>query len=124
VFQAHVAQVQILQNELKSLKAQLANLKGKSSQPVSHAQLIQGSGSWKGPPRLFYGLSHDAMVGEYVFSSAHNSSLTPKFATFFCPSYFTTQKATVAPIIFATRQVIQTNGLPFGSSFITKARGI
>jgi prefoldin subunit 5 len=31
VLQAHVAQVQISQNELESLKAQLANLKGKSS---------------------------------------------------------------------------------------------
>ncbi len=31
VFQAHATQVQILQNELKSLRAQLANLKGKSS---------------------------------------------------------------------------------------------
>jgi len=40
VFRAHVAQVQTLQNELKSLKAQLANLKGKSSQPASHAQPI------------------------------------------------------------------------------------
>jgi hypothetical protein len=27
--------------------------------------------------------SHDAMVREYVLSSAHNSSLTPEFATFF-----------------------------------------
>jgi hypothetical protein len=31
VLQAHATQVQTLQNELKSLKAQLANLKGKSS---------------------------------------------------------------------------------------------
>jgi prefoldin subunit 5 len=31
VLQAHVAQVQTLQNELESLKAQLVNLKGKSS---------------------------------------------------------------------------------------------
>jgi uncharacterized protein involved in exopolysaccharide biosynthesis len=37
VLQAHAAQVQILQNELESLRAQLANLKGKSSQPASHA---------------------------------------------------------------------------------------
>jgi len=47
VFQAHAAQVQTLQNELESLKAQLANLKGKSSQPTSHAQLVQGSRSWE-----------------------------------------------------------------------------
>ncbi len=72
---------------------------------------------------MFYGLSHDAMVGEYVLFSAHNSSFTPKFATFFYPSYFTTQKANVAPRSFATRQVIQTNGLASGSSPITKARG-
>jgi hypothetical protein len=37
VLQAHATQVQILQNELESLKAQLANLKGKSSQLASQA---------------------------------------------------------------------------------------
>jgi len=31
----------------------------------------------------FYGLSHDAMVREYVFFGAHNYSLTPEFAIFF-----------------------------------------
>jgi hypothetical protein len=77
VLQAHAAQIQTLQNELESLKAQLANLKGKPSQPISHGQLVQGSGSQEGPPKLLYGLSHDAMVGEYVLSSAHNSNLTP-----------------------------------------------
>ncbi len=103
MLQAHATQVQILQNELESLKAQLANLKSKSSQLASHAQPIQGSGSWEGPPRSFYGLSHDAMVGEYVFSCAHNCSLTPKFATSFCPSYFMTQEANVAPKVSTTR---------------------
>jgi hypothetical protein len=83
VLQAHAAQVQTLQNELESLKAQLTNLKGKSSQPTSHAQPIQGSGSRERPPRSFYGLSHDAMVGEYVLSSAHNSSLPPNSPFFF-----------------------------------------
>jgi hypothetical protein len=106
VLQAHVIQVQTLQNELKSLRPQLANLKGKSSQPASHAQPVQGSRSWEGPPRLFYGLSHDAMVGEYVFFNAHNSSLTPEFATSFCPSYFATQEVSVALRVSATRQVI------------------
>jgi hypothetical protein len=77
-------------NELKSLKAQLANLKGKSFLPISHAQPVQGSRSREGPPRSFYGLSHNAMVGEYVLSSAYNFSLTPKFATSFYPSYFVT----------------------------------
>ncbi len=33
VLQAHAIQVQTLQNDLESLRAQLANLKGKSSQP-------------------------------------------------------------------------------------------
>ncbi len=88
--QAHAIQVQTLQNELESLKAQLANLKGKSSQLASHAQLVQGSRSREGPPRLFCGLSHNAMVGEYVFSNARNFSFTPEFATSFCPSYFAT----------------------------------
>ncbi len=37
VLQAHAAQVQTLQNELESLKAQLTNLKGKSFQLTSHA---------------------------------------------------------------------------------------
>jgi hypothetical protein len=80
VLQAHVAQIQTLQNELESLIVQLANLKSKSSQLTNHAQHVQGSRSWEGPPKLFYGLSHDAMVREYVFSNAHNFSLTPKFA--------------------------------------------
>jgi hypothetical protein len=106
VFQAHAIQVQTLQNELESLKAQLTNLKGKSSQLTNHAQPVQGLGSRKGPPRSFYGLPHDAMVGEYVLSNAHNSSLTLKFVTFFCPSYVVAQKASVAPRVFATRQVI------------------
>jgi hypothetical protein len=105
------------------LRAQLANLNGKSSQPASHAQPVQGSGSREGPPRSFYGLPHDAMVGEYVFSTPHNSSLTPKFATSFCPSYVTAQEANVAPRVFATRQVIQTDGLTSSSSPITRARG-
>jgi hypothetical protein len=43
VLQAHAIQVQTLQNEFESLKAQLANLKIKSFQPVNHAQLVQGS---------------------------------------------------------------------------------
>jgi hypothetical protein len=86
VFQAHAIQGQILHNELESLRAQLVNLKSKSSQPTSHAQHVQGLRSWEGPPRSFYGLSHDAMVREYVLSNAHNFSLTPEFATSFCPS--------------------------------------
>jgi hypothetical protein len=88
VFQAHAIQVQTLQNELKSLRAQLVNLKGKSFQPASHVQPVHGSRSWEGPPRSFYVLSHDAMVGEYVLSSAHNFGLTSEFATSFYPSYF------------------------------------
>ncbi len=111
-----------MQNELKSLKAQLVNLKGKFSQPVSHAQPVQGLGSREGPPRLFYGLSHNAMVGEYVLSNAHNFDFTPKVATSFCPSYVVTQEANVAPKVSATRQVIQTNGLASSSSLITRAR--
>jgi len=62
------------------------------------------------------------MVGEYVFSCAHNFSLTPKFAISFCPSYFAAQEVSVAPTVFATREVIQTNGLTSSSSPITKAR--
>jgi hypothetical protein len=63
------------------------------------------------------------MVGEYVFSSGHNSSFTPEFATSFCPSYFVAQKANVAPKVSATRQVIQTDGLAFNSNPITRAKG-
>jgi hypothetical protein len=106
VLQTHAAQIQTLQNELESWRAQLANLKGKSSQPTNQAQHVQNSGSWDAPLRLLYGLSHDAMVGEYVLSNAHNSTLTSEFATFFCPSYFVAQKAGVAPRVFATKQVI------------------
>jgi hypothetical protein len=90
VLQAHVAQVQILQNELESLRAQLANLKSKSSRLASHTQPVQGSGSREGPPRSFYGLSHNAMVGEYVIFNALNYSLTLEFAASFCLSYFAT----------------------------------
>ncbi len=114
MLQAHAIQVQTLQNELESLRAQLANLKGKSSQSTSHAQPVQDLGSREGPPRSFYGLPHDAMVGEYVFSTPHNSSLTPEFATSFCPSYVAAHEASVAPRVFATRQVIQTDGLASG----------
>ncbi len=64
------------------------------------------------------------MVGEYVFFSAHNYGLTPKFATSSCLSYFATQEASVAPRVSTTRQIIQTNGLASGSSPITKARGV
>jgi hypothetical protein len=63
------------------------------------------------------------MVGEHVFSNAHNSSLTPKFAIFFCPSYFAAQKANVAPRVSTTRQIIQIDGVTSGSSLITKAKG-
>ncbi len=122
VLQAHAIQVQTVQNELESLRAQLTNLKSKSSQPIGHAQRVQGLGSGEGPPRSFYGLSHDAMVGEYVFFNAHNSGLTPEFASFFYPSYFVAQQATVAPRVYTTRQVIQTDGLASGPSPITKAR--
>jgi hypothetical protein len=47
------------------------------------------------------------MVGEYVFSNAHNSNFTPKFATSFYPSYFAAQEANVAPKVFATKQVFR-----------------
>jgi hypothetical protein len=107
-----------------SLKAQFVNLKSKSSRPTNHAQPVQGSKSRERPLRSFYGLSHDAMVGEYVLSDAHNSNLTLKFAIFFCPSYSAAQEASVAPRVSATRQVIQTNGLAYGSNLITKARGV
>jgi hypothetical protein len=110
-------------NELESLRAQLANLKGKSSQLTSHAQPVQGSRSREGPPKSFSGLSHDAMVGEYVLSSAHNFALTLEFATSFYLSYFAAQEVSVAPKVYATKQVIQTNGLAFGLSPITRAKG-
>ncbi len=103
MLQAHAIQVQTLQNELKSLRAQLANLKSKSSQLASHAQPVKGSRSREGPPRSFYGLPHDAMVREYILSNAHNFSLTPKFGTSFYLSYFAAQEASVAPRSFATR---------------------
>jgi len=64
------------------------------------------------------------MVGEYVLSSAHNSNLTPKIATFFCPSYFQHKKLMWHPkFLPLARQVIQTDGLASSSSPIIKARG-
>ncbi len=123
VLQAHVVQVQTLQNEFKSLRTQLVNLKSKSSHPANQAQLVQGSRSWEGPPRSLYGLSQDAMVGEYVHSNAHNSSLTLEFTISFCPSYFAAQEISVAFKVSTIRQVIQTNGLASGSNPITRAGG-
>jgi len=63
------------------------------------------------------------MVREYVLSTPHNSSLTPEFAISFYPSYVAAQEASVAPRVFAIRQVIQTDGLASSSSLITRARG-
>jgi hypothetical protein len=63
------------------------------------------------------------MVGEYVLSTPHNSSLTLKFVTYFCPSYVAAQEVNVAPRVSTTRRVIQTDGLASSSSPITKARG-
>jgi hypothetical protein len=62
------------------------------------------------------------MVIKYVLSGAHNFSLTLEFATPFCLSYFAAQKASVAHKVSATRQIIHTDGLAFGSSLITRAR--
>ncbi len=45
VFQAHVVQVQSLQNEFELFRAQFTNLKNKSSQLANHAQIVQGSES-------------------------------------------------------------------------------
>jgi hypothetical protein len=66
-FKPMLLKFKLYKNELESLRAQFDNLKSKSSQPVSHAQPIQGLGSWEGPLRSFYGLSHNAMVGEFLF---------------------------------------------------------
>jgi len=62
------------------------------------------------------------MVREYVLFNAYNSSFTLVSATSFCPSYFMTQKASVAPRVFTIRQVIQIDGLASGSSTITRVR--
>jgi hypothetical protein len=57
------------------------------------------------------------------FSIAHNYNLTPEFATYFCPSHFAAQEASVAPRVFATRQVVQIDGFAYGLSPFSKARG-
>jgi hypothetical protein len=64
------------------------------------------------------------MVGEYVLFSAHNSNFTHEFAIFFYPSYFMAQEVSVAPKVFATKQVIQIDGFAFGSSPITKDKRV
>jgi hypothetical protein len=69
------------------------------------------------------GLSHDAMVREYVLYNAQNSNLTLEFATYSCLSYYVTYEANVAPRVSTIRQLIQTNGLTSGSRPITRARG-
>jgi len=64
------------------------------------------------------------LFGNMFLSSAHNCNLTPEFTTFFCPSYVAAQEASVAFRVFATRQVIQTDGLASSSNPITKVRGV
>jgi len=64
------------------------------------------------------------MVGGYVFLTTHNSSLTPEFATSFCPSYVAAHKPSVAPKVSATRQVIQTDGLASSSSPMIRVRRV
>jgi hypothetical protein len=49
--QAQVTQVQLLQSEVEQLRAQLANLTGKSSQPAGHVQSVPGPSSQRCPPR-------------------------------------------------------------------------
>jgi hypothetical protein len=63
------------------------------------------------------------MVGEYVLSNARNFSFTLKFDISFRPSYFVAQEANVAPRVSAIRQTIQIDGITFGSSPITRAKG-
>jgi len=63
------------------------------------------------------------MVKEYILSTPHNFSLTLEFAISFCPSYVVAQETSVALRVYATRQVIQTDGLASGSSPITKTKG-
>jgi hypothetical protein len=58
-----------------------------------------------------------------MFIPVHTTLVSPEFATFFCPSYFAAQEASVAPRVSATKQVIQTYGLASGSNPITKAKG-
>jgi hypothetical protein len=60
-------------------------------------------------------------LGSMVFLV--HTILVSHLATFFYPSYLATQEANVALEVSPTRQVIQTNGLTFGSSPITKVRG-
>jgi len=64
------------------------------------------------------------MVGGYVVSTAHNSSLTPKFATSFFPSYVAAQEPSVAPKVSTTTQVIQIDGLASSSSPMIRVRGV
>jgi hypothetical protein len=61
-------------------------------------------------------------LGSMFFSNAHYSSLTSEFVTSFCPSYFTTPEANVAPKVSTTRRVIQNDGLASSSCPITRAR--
>ncbi len=66
-------------------------------EPCHNLLIFLRSESREGPPRSLCGLSHNAMVGEYVLSNEHNCSLTLESTTSFCPSYFAAQEASVAP---------------------------
>ncbi len=71
---------------------------------------------------VLWPLTH-AMVGEYVLSNAHNCNLTLEFTIYFYHFYFTSQEASVAPRVFATRQVIQIDGLTSSFSPNNMAKG-
>jgi hypothetical protein len=62
-------------------------------------------------------------LGSLFFPVHTIQVLHHKLLLLFALSYFVTQQVSVAPRVFATRQVIQTDGLTSGSSPITKARG-
>lgn len=60
--------MQALTSEVETLRAQLANLKGKSSQPASLVQSVAGLSIPENAilPRAFYHLPSDVLVGETV----------------------------------------------------------
>jgi hypothetical protein len=85
-FQAQTVQVQTLQNELETLHAQLASLKGKNAQSVQHVSPYHSDSRVQEAPRSFYGLPRDALVGECVKAPAPQPGLNAEFAPLTLPS--------------------------------------
>ncbi len=123
MFHAHATQVQTLQNEFKSLKAQLANLKGKSS----HQLIMPNLYKVQDRERVFLGRSMASHMMPWLRSMlflVHTILVSHQNLPFIF-ALLTLRHKTLMwhQEFFSTRQEIQIDGLASSSSQITKAKG-